>query len=169
MFASRSSSRAERRACFSRLLGRGRMSIPNFFTACQELIVQSVDRARLIGRDVLQMQCSQLILGRLEIATMVAMVRCEEVGRPLPWLQAQWDYQAQSSSPPTVRKPEWRFVIYQLSLRVSVPRGRANDGAENRQARSSFEIDFVTVLIQQRYVMELSLRGAGLRNSSLIS
>jgi hypothetical protein len=47
------------------------MSIPNFFTACQELIVQSVDRARLIGRDVLQMQRSQLILGRLEIATIV--------------------------------------------------------------------------------------------------
>ena len=47
------------------------MPIPNFFTACQELIVQSVDVARLIGRDILQMQRSHLILGRLVISTIV--------------------------------------------------------------------------------------------------
>src|SRR4029077_12950425 len=37
--------------------------------------------------------------------------------------------EAQWSSPPTVRKREQRVVIYQLSLRVSVPRATANDGA----------------------------------------
>ena len=41
----------------------------DFFTACQELIVQSVDFARLIGRDILLMQGSQLTLGWLLIAT----------------------------------------------------------------------------------------------------
>ena len=47
------------------------MSIPNFFAVCQELIVQLVDRARLIARDILQTQRSQFVLGRLEIATIV--------------------------------------------------------------------------------------------------
>jgi hypothetical protein len=47
------------------------MPVPNFFTICQELIVQSVDLARLIGRDILQMQRSQLTLGWLVIATIV--------------------------------------------------------------------------------------------------
>jgi hypothetical protein len=45
------------------------MPIANFFTTCQELIVQSIDLARLIGRDILQMQGFQLILGWLVIAT----------------------------------------------------------------------------------------------------
>jgi len=40
-----------------------------------------------------------------------------------------WTREAQWSSPPTVRKREQRVVIYQLSLRVSVPRATANDGA----------------------------------------
>ena len=39
------------------------------FATCQELIVQSIDLARLIGRDILQMQCSQLMLGWLVIVT----------------------------------------------------------------------------------------------------
>ena len=52
------------------MLGCG-MPIANFFTACQELIVQSIDLARLIGRDILQMQGSQLMLGWLVIATIV--------------------------------------------------------------------------------------------------
>jgi hypothetical protein len=47
------------------------MPIPNFLTVCQELVVQSVDVARLIGRDILQMQRSQLILGWLVISTIV--------------------------------------------------------------------------------------------------
>jgi hypothetical protein len=38
-----------------------------FLTACQELIVQSVDLARLIGREILLMQSSQLSLGWLVI------------------------------------------------------------------------------------------------------
>ena len=37
--------------------------------------------------------------------------------------------EVQWSSPPTVRKREQRVVIYQLSLRVSVPRATASDGA----------------------------------------
>ena len=37
--------------------------------------------------------------------------------------------EAQWPSPPTVRKREQRVVIYQLSLRVSVSRVTANDGA----------------------------------------
>jgi hypothetical protein len=45
------------------------MPIANVFTACQELIVQSVDLARLMGRDILLMQGSQLMLGWLVIAT----------------------------------------------------------------------------------------------------
>ena len=44
-------------------------AIAIFFTACQELIVQSVDLARLIGRDILLLQASQLILGWLVIVT----------------------------------------------------------------------------------------------------
>ena len=52
------------------MFGRG-IPVPNFFTTCQQLIVQSVDLARLIGRDILQMQRSQLILGWLIIATIV--------------------------------------------------------------------------------------------------
>jgi hypothetical protein len=47
------------------------MPIPNFFSACQQLIVQPVDLARLVGRDILQMQRSQLILGWLVIATIL--------------------------------------------------------------------------------------------------
>jgi hypothetical protein len=35
--------------------------------ACQELIVQSVDLARLIGRDILLMQGSQLLFGWLVV------------------------------------------------------------------------------------------------------
>ena len=61
------------------MFGRG-MPIPNFFTACQELIVQSVDVARLIGRDILQMQRSQLILGWLVISTIVNR----------PWSIVKW-------------------------------------------------------------------------------
>ena len=41
----------------------------DFSTACQELIVQSVDFAGLIGRDIFLMQGSQLTLGWLVIAT----------------------------------------------------------------------------------------------------
>jgi len=37
-------------------------------TACQELIVQSVDLARLIERDIILMQGSQLMLGWLVVA-----------------------------------------------------------------------------------------------------
>src|ERR1700751_5543785 len=44
----------------------------------------------------------------------------------------------------------------------------ANDGTDNRQARASFEIDFVAVLIQQRYVMESSRRGAEMRSTAEI-
>jgi hypothetical protein len=47
------------------------MSIATFFTAGQELIVQSVDFTRLIGRDILLMQGSQLILGWLVVATIL--------------------------------------------------------------------------------------------------
>jgi len=46
-----------------------RISIANFFSGCQELIVQSVDLARLIGRDILLMQGSQLMLGWLAVVT----------------------------------------------------------------------------------------------------
>jgi hypothetical protein len=42
------------------------------FTACQELIVQSVDLARLIGRDILLMQGSQLMLGWLVVVTIAS-------------------------------------------------------------------------------------------------
>ena len=45
------------------------MPIANLFTACQELIVQTVDLARLTGRDILLMQGSQLMLGWLVIVT----------------------------------------------------------------------------------------------------
>ena len=45
------------------------MPITSLFTACQELIVQSVDFAGLIGRDIFLMQGSQLTLGWLVIAT----------------------------------------------------------------------------------------------------
>jgi hypothetical protein len=47
------------------------MPIANFFTARQELIVQSVDLTRLIGRDILLTQGSQLILGWLVVATIL--------------------------------------------------------------------------------------------------
>src|SRR5258707_15184252 len=56
------------------------MPIANLFTACQELIVQSVDLARLIGRDILQMQGSQLMLGWLVIATIP-----NRPGSPVKW------------------------------------------------------------------------------------
>src|SRR6202023_4124133 len=45
------------------------MPIANFFHACPELIVQSVDLAHLTGRDILLMQGSQLMLGWLVIVT----------------------------------------------------------------------------------------------------
>ena len=47
---------------------------------CQELIVQSVDFARLIGRDILLMQGSQLMLGWLVIATIANR----------PWFVVKW-------------------------------------------------------------------------------
>jgi hypothetical protein len=52
------------------MFGRG-MPTARVFTACQELIVQSIDLARLIGRDILLMQGSQLVLGWLIIAAIV--------------------------------------------------------------------------------------------------
>jgi hypothetical protein len=52
------------------MFGRG-MPTANVFIACQELIVQSIDLSRLIGRDILLMQGSQLMLGWLIIATIV--------------------------------------------------------------------------------------------------
>ena len=56
------------------------MPIANLFTACQELIVQSVDLARLTGRDILLMQGSQLMLGWLVIATIANR----------PWSLVKW-------------------------------------------------------------------------------
>jgi hypothetical protein len=49
-------------------------------TACQELIVQSVDLARLIERDILLMQGSQLMLGWLVVATIANR----------PWSPVKW-------------------------------------------------------------------------------
>jgi hypothetical protein len=46
-----------------------RMSIVTFFAVCEELIIQSVDLARLIGRDILLMQGSQFMLGWLVVMT----------------------------------------------------------------------------------------------------
>lgn len=43
------------------------MPISDFFTVCQELIIQSVNLARLIGRDILLMQASQFMLGWLVV------------------------------------------------------------------------------------------------------
>jgi hypothetical protein len=43
----------------------------NLFTAREELIVQSLDLVRLIGRDILLMQRSQLVLGGLVIEPVV--------------------------------------------------------------------------------------------------
>jgi hypothetical protein len=45
------------------------MPIAYLFTACQELIVQLIDLARLTGSDIRLMQGSQLMLGWLVIAT----------------------------------------------------------------------------------------------------
>jgi hypothetical protein len=45
------------------------MPITAFSPLAEELIVQAIDLARLIGRDVLPMQGSQLELGWLVIAT----------------------------------------------------------------------------------------------------
>ena len=56
------------------------MPIANLFTACQELIVQSVDLARLTGRDILLMRGSQLMLGWLVIATIANR----------PWSLVKW-------------------------------------------------------------------------------
>jgi hypothetical protein len=55
------------------------MSIANFSAACQELIVQSVDLARLMGRDIL-MQGSQLMLGWLVVVTIANR----------PWSLVKW-------------------------------------------------------------------------------
>ena len=49
-------------------------------TACQELIVQSVDLARLIARDILLMQSSQLMLGWLVVAAIANW----------PWSPVKW-------------------------------------------------------------------------------
>jgi hypothetical protein len=56
------------------------MLIANLSTACQELIVQSVDLAGLTGRDILLMQDSQLMLGWLVIATIANR----------PWSLVKW-------------------------------------------------------------------------------
>jgi hypothetical protein len=48
-----------------------RMLPENLFTAREELIAQSVDLVRLIGRDILLMQRSQLVLGGLVIEPVV--------------------------------------------------------------------------------------------------
>jgi hypothetical protein len=55
------------------------MSIANFLTGCQELIVQSVDFARLIGRDILLVKGSQLMLGWLVVVTIA--------NRPWPFVK----------------------------------------------------------------------------------
>jgi hypothetical protein len=44
-----------------------RMPTASLFTVGQELIVQSIDLARLIGLDIVQMQGSQLMLGWLVV------------------------------------------------------------------------------------------------------
>ena len=49
-------------------------------TACQELIVQSVDLARLIERDILLTQGSELMLGWLVVATIANR----------PWSPVKW-------------------------------------------------------------------------------
>ena len=56
------------------------MPIANLFTACEELIVQSVDLARLTRRDILLMRGSQLMLGWLVIATIANR----------PWSLVKW-------------------------------------------------------------------------------
>ncbi|CCE04584.1 hypothetical protein BRAS3843_1090026 [Bradyrhizobium sp. STM 3843] len=47
------------------------MPVQTFLAVSQQLVVQSVDLARLIGRDILQVQRSQLILGWLMSPTVV--------------------------------------------------------------------------------------------------
>jgi len=68
------------------------MPIPNVLTLCQQLAVQPVDVVRLIGRDILQMQRSQLILGRLVIPTIANR----------PWSIVKW-----RSDPCTGRNSSW--------------------------------------------------------------
>src|SRR3981189_2287043 len=60
------------------------MPIANLFTACQELIVQSVDLARLTGRDIFLIQGSKLMLGWLVNCDHCesAIIPCEVAGRP---------------------------------------------------------------------------------------
>src|SRR5689334_2230690 len=43
------------------------MPFASSFTLCQQLVVQSIDLASLIGRDILQMQGSQLMFGWLVV------------------------------------------------------------------------------------------------------
>ena len=57
-----------------------RMSIANFSAAFQELIVQSVDLTRLMGRDILLVQGSQLALGWLIVETIANR----------PWSFVKW-------------------------------------------------------------------------------
>jgi hypothetical protein len=56
------------------------MSIANFSTASQELIVQPVDLARLTGRDIPLMQGSQLMLGWLVVVIILNR----------PWSLVKW-------------------------------------------------------------------------------
>ena len=57
------------------------MSIANFLAGCQELIVQSVDFARLIVRDILPVQGSQLMFGWLVVVTIA--------NRPWPFVKCR--------------------------------------------------------------------------------
>src|SRR3981189_359371 len=61
------------------MFGRG-MPTSNLFSACRDLFVQSVELARLTGRDILLMQGSQLMLGWLVIATIANR----------PWSLVKW-------------------------------------------------------------------------------
>jgi len=56
------------------------MSIVSFFAVCEELIIQSVDLARLIGRDILLMQGSQLPFGWLVVEAIANR----------PWSLVKW-------------------------------------------------------------------------------
>ena len=57
-----------------------RMPVTAFSPLAEELIVQPIDLARLIGRDILSMQGSQLVLGWLVIATIAYR----------PWSLVKW-------------------------------------------------------------------------------
>jgi hypothetical protein len=102
--------------------------VANFFTADKKLIVQSIDLARLIGRNILPMQGSQLILGWLVIATIVNR----------PWSLVKW--RASSADPVFASNNDARANATTKTILLDMARSQSAIELRRKLVSSEWEI-----------------------------